>query len=131
MTSNRPYLIRALYEWIIDNQMTPHLLVEVVHDEVKVPTQFVQDGRIVLNVAPSAVQALEMGNDYILFSARFSGQAMDVVIPVNHVMAIYARETGEGMAFPSIEEVGESESSEEAGISSMENRSKPTLTVVK
>ncbi|HBC58189.1 MAG TPA: ClpXP protease specificity-enhancing factor [Gammaproteobacteria bacterium] len=129
MTSNRPYLIRALYEWIIDNQLTPHLLVEAVGDDVKVPTQYVHDGRIVLNVAPSAVQALEMGNDFIIFSARFAGQAMDVVIPVNNVMAIYAKETGEGMAFPSVEEGAES--AEDVGTTATENRTKPTLTVVK
>ncbi len=104
MTSNRPYLIRALYEWILDNAMTPHILVNAVLSGVEVPTQHVHEGRIVLNVSPSAVQGLQIGNDWIEFSARFGGLARTVRVPVMAVLAIYARENGQGTAFP--EELG-------------------------
>ncbi len=99
-SSNRPYLIRALYEWLVDNDLTPHLLVEVGRDDVLVPTNYVEEGRIVLNVSPSAVQDLSLGNDYITFNARFGGQPMDVVVPPEAVLGIYARENGRGMLFP-------------------------------
>ena len=97
MTSTRPYLIRALYEWIVDNQCTPHLLVEVKDDQVRVPRQFVEKGVIVLNVAPSAVKNLLLGNDRISFSARFGGTPHDIDVPVAAVQAIYARENGQGI----------------------------------
>lgn len=100
MTSNRPYLIRALYEWILDNNLTPHLLVDTSRAPTLVPQQFVQDGKIVLNVSPSAVRELVMGNEEIVFNARFSGRPMDVMVPVESVMGIYARENGHGMLFP-------------------------------
>ncbi len=80
LSSNRPYLIRALYEWLVDNQLTPHLLVEAEADHVIVPRQFVEDGRIVLNIGPTAVRGLELGNDYISFNARFAGSSMDVLV---------------------------------------------------
>jgi stringent starvation protein B len=97
MTSTRPYLIRALYEWIVDNQCTPHLLVEVKDDQTRVPRQFVDKGVIVLNVAPSAVKHLLLGNDRISFSARFGGTPHDIDVPVAAVQAIYARENGQGI----------------------------------
>ena len=100
MTSNRPYLIRAIWEWISDNGMTPHLLVDAMQDGVVVPRQFVEDGRIVLNIGANAVRDLHMGNEEILFGARFSGTPMEVVIPVHAVLGIYARENGQGMLFP-------------------------------
>lgn len=99
MTSSRPYLIRALYEWIADNGNTPYLLVNAGYEGVMVPQQYIQDGRIVLNIASSAVQNLELGDEYVGFSARFSGQAMQVSVPVAAVMAIYAMENGQGMVF--------------------------------
>lgn len=99
--SKRPYLIRALNEWLIDNGLTPHLLVDVTQDErVKVPMEFVQEGRIVLNIGPSAVKSLELGNDLISFNARFNGRPMDLFIPTSAVLGIYARENGHGMLFP-------------------------------
>lgn len=104
MSSHRPYLLRALYEWIADNDMTPHLLVDATHAGVKVPSHAVDDGRVVLNVAQRAVSHLEMGNDAIMFDARFGGVSQSVVVPVSAVLAIYARETGQGMALP--EDVG-------------------------
>ncbi len=100
MTSNRPYLIRALYDWLVDNGLTPHLLVEVRADDVVVPTQFVEDGKIVLNIGPTAVRQLELGNESICFEARFGGAPMQVAFPPTAVLGIYARENGRGMLFP-------------------------------
>lgn len=100
MTSHRPYLLRALYEWIADNGMTPHLLVDATRPAVQVPLHAVKDGKIVLNIAERAVSALDMSNDTIGFSARFGGVSHTVSVPVSAVLAIYARETGQGMALP-------------------------------
>ena len=97
MTSSRPYLIRALYEWLVDNQLTPHLLVDVERENVNVPMAFVEGGRIVLNVAPSAVRDLDLGNEAITFSARFGGQPHAVYVPPAAVLGVYARENGQGM----------------------------------
>nr|WP_144401592.1 ClpXP protease specificity-enhancing factor [Isoalcanivorax pacificus] len=99
MTPNRPYLIRAVYEWICDNGLTTHLLVDAEYPGVHVPREFINNGQIVLNVAPAAVQQFVAGNDLISFSARFSGRPMQIEIPVNAVLAVFARENGEGMAF--------------------------------
>ncbi len=100
MTSHRPYLLRALYAWIADNDMTPHLLVDASRPGVQVPAFAVNDGKVVLNVAARAVSALEMGNEAIVFTARFGGISHSVWVPVTAVLAIYARETGQGMALP-------------------------------
>jgi len=99
MTSTRPYLIRAIYEWILDNQMTPHILVDSQLDQVVVPRQYEQEGKIILNISPSAAQALTLGDDAITFNARFSGTPMQVYIPTQYVLAIYTRENGQGMMF--------------------------------
>jgi stringent starvation protein B len=99
MSSSRPYLVRALSDWINDNGMTAHVVVDANVDQVVVPRQFVESGKIVLNISPVAVEGLTIENDFISFSARFSGKAMDVFIPVNAVMAIYAKENGQGMVF--------------------------------
>lgn len=98
-TSTRPYLIRAMHEWCIDNGLTPHLAVRV-DDSVQVPREYVKDGEIVLNVGIEATSALQLGNDFIAFKARFGGKARDIMVPVERVVAIYARENGQGMAFP-------------------------------
>jgi stringent starvation protein B len=100
MTSNRPYLLRALYEWIIDNGMTPHLLVDAACKDTIVPRKFVEDNRIILNIHPQAVHHLELGNEKIVFSARFNGKPCRISIPVGAVIAIYARENGKGLIFP-------------------------------
>ncbi len=97
--STRPYLIRALYEWCTDNGFTPFIAVQV-DETVRVPMEFVKDGEIVLNVSFDATSALKLGNDYIEFKGRFGGVARDILVPVNRVLAIYARENGQGMAFP-------------------------------
>jgi stringent starvation protein B len=100
MTSHRPYLLRALYEWIADNGMTPHILVDAQQPHVRVPPHTVKEGRVVFNIADRAVARLEMDNESVRFSARFGGQSHPVVVPISAVMAIYARETGQGMALP-------------------------------
>ena len=100
MTSHRPYLLRALYEWIADNGMTPHLLVDATRQGVQVPSHAVKDGKIVLNVAERAVSHLQMSNEQISFSARFGGVSFPVSVPIPAVLAIYAQETGQGMMLP-------------------------------
>lgn len=100
MTSHRPYLLRALYEWIADNGMTPHLLVDATAAGVQVPSHTVKDGKVVLNIAERAVARLELGNDAVRFTARFGGVSHPVCVPLAAVLAIYARETGQGMALP-------------------------------
>ncbi len=135
MTTTRPYLIRAIYEWACENDLTPHLLVNAQEEDVLVPTQFINDGQIVLNISPSAVQSMDLGNEWVLFSARFSGQSMNVQVPISAVLAIYARENGQGIFFP--EEGGAPEPSDgKSSSSSAEKKSarkqeKPCLKVVK
>lgn len=99
MSSSRPYLVRALYEWILDNQCTPYLLVNAEYPDAAVPAAFVEDGQIVLNLSPSAVRELHMDNELISFDGRFGGVAQQVWIPIGAIMAIYARENGQGMVF--------------------------------
>lgn len=98
-TSTRPYLIRALYEWCTDNGFTPYVAVRV-DDSVQVPREYVKDGEIVLNISFDATSALQLGNDFIEFKARFGGKPREILVPVGRVIAIYARENGQGMAFP-------------------------------
>lgn len=100
MSSNRPYLLRALYEWIGDNDMTPHLLVDATRDGVQVPSQTVKDGRVVLNIAARAVAHLDLGNREVRFKARFGGVSQNVIVPLAAILAIYAQETGQGMMLP-------------------------------
>lgn len=97
MTSNRPYLLRAVYEWICDNGLTPYLVVDAGKPGLQVPPQAVSEGKVVLNLAPRAVARLELGNEAITFMARFGGVSQSVSVPVAAVQAIYARENGQGM----------------------------------
>jgi stringent starvation protein B len=97
--STRPYLVRALHEWCVDNGFSPYIAVRV-DASVKVPLEFVKNGEIVLNVGMDATSALRLGNEFIEFKARFGGVAREIMVPVTHVIAIYARENGQGMAFP-------------------------------
>jgi len=99
MTSSRPYLLRAMYEWIVDNGMTPYILVDTRNDQVIIPRQFEEDGKIVLNLGPTAVQSLDLGIEAVNFDARFDGKSMDVMVPIEHILAIYTRENGQGMMF--------------------------------
>jgi stringent starvation protein B len=130
MTSNRPYLIRALYEWLSDNGLTPHLLVDAGRDDVVIPTAYVEKGRIVLNIGMTAVRGLELGNELISFNARFGGTPMDVLIPPAAVLGIYARENGQGMLFP-VEEVENEEDQPPPDDDSPPPRTRPSLKVVK
>ena len=112
--SNKPYLLRALYEWCVDNGYTPHLAVKV-DSHAQIPTEHVRNGEITLNISPSAVHKLQMGNEAIEFSARFGGVARNISVPVANVFALYARETGHGMTFevelskPPVQSLGELE----------------------
>ncbi|MBA1230063.1 ClpXP protease specificity-enhancing factor [Pseudomonas viridiflava] len=107
MNSSRPYLVRALYEWIVDNDCTPHVLVNAEYPSVQVPQGFANDGQIVLNVSPSAVRHLHMDNEAVSFEGRFGGVPHTLYVPVAAILGIYARENGQGMVFdlePSLEE---------------------------
>ncbi len=97
MTPSRPYLIRAIHEWIVDNDLTPHILVNAMVPDIVVPEKYIENGRIILNINSSAVRGLELGNEWIQFDARFDGQSMTVSVPTGAVLAIYARENGQGM----------------------------------
>jgi stringent starvation protein B len=99
MTPNKPYLLRALHEWILDNGLTPHLIIDVNAKEVQVPPQAIRDGKLVLNIAPRATRNLELGNEAVSFQARFAGAAHEIWLPIAAVLAIYARENGQGMMF--------------------------------
>lgn len=99
LSPTRPYMARAIYEWICDNQLTPYLLVDATQPNTMVPEQFIQDGQITLNLAPHAVHAFHMSNDAITFSARFGGVSRDLYIPISAVLGIYARENGQGLFF--------------------------------
>ena len=141
MTSSRPYIARALYDWILDNNCTPYILVDANREGVVVPSEYVKDGQIVLNISPAAVRALDIGNDVLSFDGRFGGRALTIFVPFEALMAIYARENGQGMVFeveptPIVEEteVVESVSQETESLSEPPRPKKPgrpTLKVVK
>lgn len=99
MTSSRPYLVRAMYQWIADNGMTPHLLADASVEGIQIPAEHVQNGKIILNIAPMAISSLVLGDTEITFNARFSGQSRGIYIPIDAVLAIYAKENGQGMMF--------------------------------
>ncbi|MDE1514744.1 MULTISPECIES: ClpXP protease specificity-enhancing factor [Vibrio] len=99
MTPRRPYLLRAFYDWLLENELTPHLVVDATLPRVKVPLEYVQDGQIILNVAPRAVSHLDLSNDEVTFNARFGGRPHRVIVPIYAVQAIYARENGAGTMF--------------------------------
>jgi stringent starvation protein B len=144
MTSNRPYLLRAIYDWISDNGLTPYVLVDAAQPGVKVPAHVVKNGQVVLNLAMRAVANLDLGNDRIAFQARFSGVSQSIVIPVQAVLALYAQENGQGMMFPADEndtpaangadvtdETGESDAPPTGGDDDRPKRGAPHLRVVK
>ena len=124
MNSSRPYLMRAIYEWIVDNNMTPYLLVNAQHPYVVVPEEHINNGKIILNVAPEAVQELNMAGEEVSFNARFSGKPMRVSVPISAALAIYARENGRGMVFNDDEDASPDEPSKD-------KPSGPQLRVVK
>ena len=128
MTSNKPYLIPALYNWIVDNDMTPHLLVDAEYPGVQVPQEHVNAGRIILNISPTACRALHIEIDRIVFTARFSGVTVQISVPPHSVLAIYAKENGRGMEFE-VEDYDPSPPNPPS--SSDKRRSKPVLKIVK
>ncbi|MEM8547930.1 MAG: ClpXP protease specificity-enhancing factor [Pseudomonadota bacterium] len=135
VSSKRPYLIRAMHEWMTDNHHTPYLVVDAGQPDVNVPSAYVDDGRIVLNVSYSAVDGLVMGNADIEFNARFGGTPFSISVPVSSVLAIYARETGQGVVFSEGEGDGGGDSPPPAGTDSSQDApatsSRPTLKVIK
>ena len=124
MTSSKPYLVRALYEWILDNDNTPYILVDSTADQVSIPNGIDSDGKVVLNLAPTAIQNLEMTNEIVSFSARFNGVSEHIFVPVPALLAIYARENGEGMMFPAEED-------DAASGNTVTPAKPPTLKVIK
>lgn len=134
MTSSRPYLVRAMYQWITDNGMTPHLLVDASVEGVQVPAEHIQNGKIILNIAPMAISALVLGDEEITFSARFSGQPMGLYIPIEAVLAVYAKENGQGMMFSEDDGAVSSDDDDhdpEPGPGSGKKPKRPSLRVVK
>jgi stringent starvation protein B len=131
MTPSKPYLIRGLYEWLLDNQVTPYVLVDSSNARVTVPQGVATDGKVVLNLTPSAIQKLEMTNDYLSFSARFNGVAQDVYCPMESILAIYARENGEGMMFSAESENLQVSASSSGDTRKSKGSPKPGLKVVK
>jgi stringent starvation protein B len=125
MNSSRPYLIRAIYQWIVDNGTTPHLLVDASLAGVRVPREYVENEKIILNIGPMAAHGLQLGNEQIDFSARFAGKSSHVTVPVQSVLAIYARENGQGMVF------NEERRKDPATGATKEKPKKPHLRVVK
>lgn len=126
MISNRPYLIRAVYQWIVDNEWTPHVQVDANYPGVEVPLEFVDDGFIVLNVSPTAAQAVDLSNDWISFRARFQGVERKIGFPPQAVHAIFARENGQGMPFPP-----EAYPEETASQPKSDKPKRPSLKIVK
>lgn len=132
MLSSRPYLLRAMREWIVDSGMTPHLLVNAHHDGLDVPESTVQDGRVVLNVSPTAVRDLLVDGELLTFVARFGGVSRAVTVPMVAVEAIYARENGRGMMFPDDSDLDNDETSDQGSDEGPSRKtSKPNLKVVK
>ena len=125
MTSTRPYLIRALHEWILDNGMTPYLVVDAGNPDARVPPEYVDAGKIVFNVSPGAAHHLVLGNETIEFGARFGARTMQIAFPAATVMAIYAKENGQGLIF------SEQETPAKPGAATPVKPEKPHLTVVK
>lgn len=137
MTSSRPYLLRAFYEWIVDNSCTPYIVVNAEFDSVEVPEEYVENGRIVLNVSPGAVRSLLIANDHLEFNARFNGVPYDVYAPIRAITAVYAKENGRGMVFKDEDEDDEPPPADENGTNSEGSKGdggkkgRPNLTIVK
>ena len=125
LTPNRPYLLRAYYDWLMDNQLTPHVVVDAFVKGTQVPQQYVKDGQIVLNIAASAVGNLQIGNEFVEFNARFGGVPQQVLLPMASIVAIYARENGAGTVFD-IEDAYLVEEDAESTLSVIETNEKPT-----
>jgi stringent starvation protein B len=129
--SRRPYLLRAMHEWISDSEQTPHIVVDAEQPQVEVPRQYVKDGKIILNVSHSATSGLVIGNDWVEFSARFAGVTRSVRVPVRAVLGIYARETGQGMIFNESDLTPEPPGGKPPPAPAPEENKRPHLKVVK
>ena len=129
MNSSRPYMMRALYEWILDNECTPYVLANAMASDVHVPQQYVKNGQIVLNVSPSAVIELLIADEAISFNGRFGGVPFDIYVPMSAVLGIYARENGQGMMFDMDEPEADPEPPKPS--SKSEPPTRPSLKVVK
>lgn len=125
MTPSRPYFVRAMYEWILDNNLTPYLLVNAGYPNTQVPVEYIRDGRIILNLMPSAIRSLHMGNEQVEFSARFGGQPRNLYVPMGAILGIYAKENGKGMFFDE-SELPPPDNSSGGGGDEDGNRPKPT-----
>ncbi len=132
LSARRPYLLRAFYDWLLDNQLTPHLVVDINLQGVQVPLEYARAGQIVLNIAPRAVGNLELGNDEVRFNARFGGVPRQVSVPMASILAIYARENGVGTMFePEPAYELSTQSAEEAPVDPPPRGHRPSLRVVK
>lgn len=131
MTPTRPYFLRAVYEWIVDNDCTPYMAVNATISSVQVPSEHVVDGKIILNLSPGAIANLHISNDAVEFGARFSGVARNIFVPMPAVLGIYAKENGQGMAFPADEYDGSADATSEPEPEPPRPTGKPTLKVVK
>ncbi|EDL50743.1 ClpXP protease specificity-enhancing factor, partial [Vibrio mediterranei AK1] len=131
MTPRRPYMLRAFYDWLVENDLTPHIVVDAMLPGVRVPQEFIQDGQIILNIAPRAVGQLELGNEAITFHARFGGRPHSVIVPLYSVQAIYARENGAGTMFEPEDaylSIEEEETTEATPVSGLSVASEPEVT---
>jgi stringent starvation protein B len=131
MSSSRPYLIRSLYEWILDNDCTPYVLVNALGDDVQVPREHVKDGQIILNISPTAVQSLEIENADLQFKGRFAGIPFQVFVPIEAVLGIYAKENGQGMFFESETSEPQPPAPDKSKSGQRPKPGKPSLRVVK
>lgn len=131
MLVQRPYLLRAFYNWIVDSECTPHIIVDATQPCVEVPLQFVEDGKIVLNIAPRSVMQFSMDDDAVAFNARFSGQPMQVYVPLYAIEGIYARENGAGTIFPDEPAYQALDKNKQASVDTAKDAKRPSLTVVK
>lgn len=131
MSSQKPYLVRAIFDWLVDNGHTPHLLVDATIEGVQVPHEFINEGKIVLNIDPGAVRNYHADNDWISFSARFSGKAMELFIPIIAIRSIYGKENNQGMFFPDDEVSPEPTTPAKRATSSKTKTKHPGLKLVK
>ncbi len=131
MTSSRPYLVRAMHEWLVDNELTPYLMVDTSAGYCQVPEDYIEDNRIVLNVSPRAVRQLDIANNQVSFDARFSGVVYNIIVPMAAVIAIYASENGRGMVFDSDDDEVDDNPPEDTNTPQPNNSSRPSLRIVK
>lgn len=129
-----PYLLRALYDWIVESGCTPHVTVDATHEDVQVPAHTIEDGRVTLNIAPEAIHALQMEDTHLAFNARFGGKDFSIWIPIEAIMMVYAKETGAGSVLPHSQSENQKADAEPPGTEEKDKKKdskKPNLTVIK